>query len=99
MTIPDLTYEEVKQVIGTLPSLAPRPNFTNIRALWIDLVDKLTSIPSQQNAALGYAGMVQPTDIYALDTNEPWKDWGNPGDIFKINAEWDEEKKEQEEIY
>ena len=44
-------------MIGTLPSLSPRPTATNIRALGIDLVDNLTMIPSEQY--VGYLGVGQ----------------------------------------
>ena len=99
MSHPEITYEEAKEVIGILPSLEPRPNATNIRAMWIDMVDKLTTIPSQQSADHGYAGMIQPVEIYALDTNVPWGDWNDPGPHFNIDTDWDEEEKEQAEVF
>ena len=66
-------------MIGTLPSLAPRPTATNIRALEIDLVDKLTMIPSEQSVDFGYSGKVEADVVYALKSNIPWVDWKNPG--------------------
>ena len=49
-------FEDAFAVIGTLPLLAPRPTATNIRALEIDLVDKLTMIPPEKSVDFGYAG-------------------------------------------
>ena len=59
MCTPEVTFEDALAVIGTLPSLAQRPTATNIRALEIDLVDKLTMIPSEQSVDFGYAGKVE----------------------------------------
>ena len=66
-------------MIGTLPSLAPRPTATNIRALEIDLVDKLTMIPSEQSVDFGYSGKVEADVVYTLKTNIPWVDWQKLG--------------------
>ncbi len=79
MSTPLVTYEDTKATIGTLPSLEPRPNSTNLRALTIDLTDKLTTIRSQQSADFGYAGLVDEADVYALKCTTPWNDWPDPG--------------------
>ena len=57
MSHPMVTFADAVAAIGTLPSLAPRPCATNIRALVIDLIDKLTFIPSEQMADLGYSSV------------------------------------------
>eukprot|EP00804_Cyclotella_cryptica_P010472 CCRYP_012303-RA/>CCRYP_012303-RA protein AED:0.45 eAED:0.14 QI:0/0/0/0.6/1/1/5/0/1176 len=74
-----ITFEEAKEIIGTLPSLAPRPNASNIRSLSEHLEQRLQTIPSQQSPDFGYLGLVQPAAIYALRTNEPWNNWPDPG--------------------
>ena len=75
-----ITFEEAKEIIGILPSLAPRPNASNIRALSEQLEQRLQTIPSQQSPDFGYLGLVQPAAIYALRiAEEPWTDWPNPG--------------------
>ena len=79
MCTPEVTFEDDLEVIGTLPLLAPRPTATNIRALEIDLVDKLTMISSKQSVDFGYSGKVEADVVYALKTNIPWVDWLNPG--------------------
>ena len=79
MSVPLVTYEDTKTTLGTLPSLAPRPNSTNIRALTIDLSDKLTTIQSHQSADHGYSGVIDDLDDYALKCNVPWRSWPDPG--------------------
>eukprot|EP00804_Cyclotella_cryptica_P006088 CCRYP_010701-RA/>CCRYP_010701-RA protein AED:0.44 eAED:0.36 QI:0/-1/0/1/-1/1/1/0/470 len=74
-----ITFEEAKEIIGTLPSLTPRPNASNIRTLSEHLEQRLQTIPSQQSPDFGYLGLVQPAPIYALRTNEPWTNWPDPG--------------------
>ena len=79
MSTPLVTYEDAKSTIGTLPSLEPRPNSTNLRTLTIDLTDKLTTIRPHQSAAFGYAGIVDEADVYAMKTTTAWQDWTDPG--------------------
>ena len=75
----EVTFEDALSVIDTLPLLAPRPTATDIRALEIDLVNKLTMIPSEQSVDFGYSGKVEADVVYALKTSIPWVDWINPG--------------------
>ena len=76
---PEVTSEDALAVIGMLPSLVPTPTAKNIRALVIDLVDKLTMIPSEQSVDFGYSGKVEADVVYALKSNIWWVDWQNPG--------------------
>ena len=59
--------------------MALRPTATNIRALEIDLVGKLTMIPSEKSVDFGYSGKVEADVVYALKTSILWVDWLNPG--------------------
>ena len=80
MSHPAVSFEDAMRVIGSLPNLEPRPNSTNIRALTVDLVDKLTTIPSEQSADWGYSGLVEQDAIYALKTGDTaWQNWTDPG--------------------
>ena len=79
MCTPEVTFEDALAVIDTLPSLSPRPTATNICALEIDLVDKLTMIPSEEYVDFGYSGKVEADVVYALKINISWVDWQNPG--------------------
>ena len=72
-------FEDALVVIGTLPSLAPRPTATDICALEINLVDKLTMIPSKKSVEFGYSVKVEADVVYTLKTSVPWVDWLNPG--------------------
>ena len=74
MCTPEVTFEYALTVIGTLPSLEPRPTATNIHVLKIDLVDKLTMIPSRQSVNFGYSGKVEADVVYALKMSIPWVD-------------------------
>ena len=81
MSHPVVTYADAVVAIGTLLSLLPHPCATNIRALTIDLVDKLTIVPSEQSADLGFSGLVEQDAVYALQTNTPWLNFANPGQV------------------
>ena len=59
MSHPLVTYNDAQDAIGQLTSLGPRPTATNIRAIVVDLVDKMTIITSEQAPDLGYAGMAK----------------------------------------
>jgi len=61
-----ITYEEAQKAVGTLPSLAPRPNVINICALSTLLEQHLEKIPCNQAPEHGFIGMVMPKQIYAL---------------------------------
>ena len=79
MFTPEVTFEDALSVIGTLPSLLPRPTATNIRALEINLFDKLTMIPSGKSVNFGYSEKVEADVVYSLKTKIPWVDFQNPG--------------------
>ena len=74
-----ISYEEAKDTIGVLPSLAPLLNVIILFALSTVLEQKLETIPSEQSPDYGYIGMVMPVGIYALRSPVPWEDWPNPG--------------------
>ena len=82
MSQPPVSFENARDAIVVLPLLEPRQTVTNIHALVIDLVDKLTVIPSQQSADLGYSSLVQQNELYALATT-------NHGKIGQIQAHFE----------
>ena len=45
----DIDFDTATAVIGTLPSLHPRPSHANIRALERDLFEKLETLQSSQS--------------------------------------------------
>ena len=92
MSHPKGTFADAVAAIGVLPSLAPRPCATNIRALTVDLIDKLTIVPSEQTADLGCSGLAEQDAVYALETNVPWVNFRNPGQVPETNAGWTREE-------
>ena len=93
MSHPPVSYEDAKAAIGILPSLAPCPSSTNIRALTTDLVNKLTTIPSEQSADWGYSGLIEQNALYALKTGgTAWRDWANPGPHRQIGGTAEEQR-------
>ena len=71
MSHPMVNFADAVAAIGILPSLSPRPCSTNIRALAVNLIDKLAIIPSEQSADLEYLGLAGQDAVYALQTNVP----------------------------
>ena len=65
-----IPYEEAKNRIGVLPSLHPRQNSKNMRALIKASEERLQDIPSHQSLRYGYRGIITPAAVYAL-TGEP----------------------------
>ena len=87
MSTPEVTFKDTLAVISTLPTLSPSSTATNIRALVIDIVEKLTMILSEQSANFGYAGKVEADVVYALKTNTAWVDWQNPEPHLTLGEE------------
>ena len=79
MCTPEVTFKDSLAGIGTFPSLATCPTTTNIRVLEINLVNKLTMIPSEQTVNFRYSGKLEADVVYTLKSNIPWVDWQNPG--------------------
>ena len=75
----ETTLAMATETIGTLPSLHPRPNHSNIRALERDLFDKLQAIQSAQSDEWGYRGLAEQPAEYAMKSATPWTDANNPG--------------------
>ena len=59
MSAPPITFEDAVSIVGTLPPLLPRPSATNLRAYALDLIVKLSGMPSHQSPDHGYSGMVE----------------------------------------
>ena len=77
--VPPISYKNAVRMIGTMPTLRPRPTSTNIRTLTTYLSDRITSIPSYQSPEFGYMGMVKEKIVYALTGADPWVEFNNPG--------------------
>ena len=61
-----ISYDEVTALITGPPSLAPRPNFSNIRELRQHFQRALKHLACPQTAILGWSGLVTPRSLYML---------------------------------
>ena len=75
----DIDFDTATAVIGTLPSLHPRPSHANIRALERDLFEKLETLQSSQSEEWGFRGLAEQPAEYALKSTIPWVHAPNPG--------------------
>ena len=92
MSHPKVKFLDAVLAIGVLPSLAPRPCATNIRALTVNLINKLTIVPSERTADLGFSGLAEQDAVYALQTNVPWVNFINPGQVPATDPLWTREE-------
>ena len=79
-------YEDALAAVGTLTHLSPHLTTTNICAMVVDLVDKLTIILSQQTPDFGYAWMIEADEIYSMKTQTAWVKWSDPGPQLPISV-------------
>ena len=75
-----VTAEIVKAAIGTLPSLAPTPNASNILHFENFLCTRLAAIRHPDHRDYGCRGMGEPTAIYALKSSTLWTSEPDPGE-------------------
>ncbi len=78
--IPLVTIEIAAKKIGTLPSLEPRPNHSNVRALECTLYNHLKAIPSPQSPEWGFRGLAKQPLEYGLKSQTPWQNANDPGE-------------------
>jgi len=76
-----ITYEEVAALIAHPPSIAPRPNFTNLRNLRRHIQRALQRISCPQSKILGWVGLIMARAMYALLTPTPFWIPGDPGPL------------------
>jgi hypothetical protein len=67
-----ITYDLVKLLLANPPSIEPRPNFFNLRALRTHFARALKQIPCSQSSVNGWAGAVMSPEIYALTDATPF---------------------------
>ena len=73
-----VTYEVAAARIGVLPTLAPRPNGRNLRALTKALTEALQGIAAYQSQRYGFMGFIANVEEYALTGEHPWQDYADP---------------------
>jgi hypothetical protein len=76
-----ITYNEVAALIANPPSIAPRPNFMNLRNLRQHIQCALQRISCPQSNILGWVGLIMARAMYALLTPTPFWIPGDPGPL------------------
>ena len=74
-----ITYDEVVALVANPPSIAPRPNFTNLRNLWHHIQLALQCLRCPQSNSLGCAGLIMSRAMYGLLTTTPFRLPLDPG--------------------
>ena len=74
-----ITYDEVVALVANPPTLAPRPNFTNLRALRCHLQRALQRLVNPQSYVLGWSGLVMSRPMYQLLSTSPFRLPNDPG--------------------
>ena len=68
-----ITYDEVAALVANLPSIAPRPNFTNLCNLWRHIQHALKRLRCPQSNILGWVGLIMSGAMYGLLTMTPFQ--------------------------
>jgi hypothetical protein len=76
-----ITYDEVVALVANLPSIVPRPNFTNLRNLQRHIQCALQRLSCPQSNILGWAGLIMARPMYALLTTSPFRVPTDPGPL------------------
>ena len=76
-----ISFEEVAALVANPPSLAPRPNFTNLRTLRRHIQRALQRLSCPQSNILGWAGLIMARPMYGLLTTTPFRIPSNPGPV------------------
>ena len=67
-----ITYDEALALVAHPPTLAPRPNFTNLRALRHHLQRALQRLVNPQTNVLGWSGLVMSRPMYQMLSTSPF---------------------------
>ncbi len=76
-----ITYDEVVALVANPPTLAPRPNFTHLRALRHHIQRALQRLVNPQSYVLGWSGLVMSRPMYQLLSTSPFLLPNNPGPL------------------
>ena len=74
-----ITYDEALALVANPPTLAPRPNFTNLRALRRHLQRALQRLVNPQTNVLGWSGLVMSRPMYQMLSTSPFRLPTDPG--------------------
>ena len=76
-----ITFDEAAEFLKNTPSLSPRPDFTQLRAMRKHMVKALKQLVCPQRPIHGWSGMVLSPINYALLEPTPFAVPGNPGPV------------------
>ena len=76
-----ISYDEIAALVANPPSLAPRPNFTNLRNLRRHIQRALMRVSCPQSNILGWAGLIMSRAMYGLLTTTPFRLPTDPGPL------------------
>ena len=62
-----ISYDEVAGLVANLPTIAPRPNLTNLRNLRCHIQRALMRVSCPQSRILGWAGLIMSRAMYGPD--------------------------------
>ena len=79
-----ITYDEAAGFLQGPPTVAPRPDFTKLRALRKHMVEALSQLECPQSAVHGWTGLVMDPAMYALLEPIPFAIPVNPGAVPAI---------------
>ena len=74
-----ITYDEVVALVANPPTLAPHPNFTNLRALHHHLQCTFQCLVNPQSYVLGWSGLVMSRPMYHMLSTSPFRLPNDPG--------------------
>ena len=74
-----ITHDEVVALVANPPTLAPRPNFTNLRALRCHLQRALQRLVNPQNNILGLSGLIMSQPMYQMLSTSLFRIPSDPG--------------------
>ena len=74
-----ITYDEALALVANPLTLAPRPNFTNLRALRRHLQRALQRLVNPQSNVLGWSGLVMSQPMYQMLSTTPFRLPNDPG--------------------
>ena len=76
-----ISYDEVAALVANLPTLAPHPNFTNLRNLRRHIQHALMRVSCPQSNILGWTGLIMSRAMYGLLTTSPFHVPTDPGPL------------------
>ena len=76
-----ISYDEIAALVANPPSLAPRPNFTNLHNLRPHIQRALMHVSCPQSNILGWTGLIMSRAMYGLLTTTSFRLPTDPGPV------------------